>query len=140
MTICTTDGFVVDLPGHFYGTQNDASIMKIIMEDPNGISQLLQPGDIFILDRGFRDVKDYSEGLGYVVLMPALEGMAKQLSAKDANLSRKVTKCRWVIEAVHGIVSGRSKLLHNQVDNKLLPKIGTYACISCYLNNEYGKR
>ncbi|KAJ8678221.1 hypothetical protein QAD02_014008 [Eretmocerus hayati] len=51
MTICTTDGFVVDLPGPFYGTQNDATIMKLIMEDPNGIRRLLKPGDIFILPR-----------------------------------------------------------------------------------------
>ncbi|KAJ8682359.1 hypothetical protein QAD02_018151 [Eretmocerus hayati] len=112
MTICTIDRFVIDSPGTFYGTENDATIMRKIMEDPNGIKQLLKPGDIFILDRGFRDVKKYLEELGYVVLMPALVGANKQLTAKEANESRKVTKCR----------------------------IGTYARISCYLNNEYGKR
>ncbi|KAJ8683762.1 hypothetical protein QAD02_019554 [Eretmocerus hayati] len=140
MTICTTDGFVVDLPGPFYGTQNDATIMKLIMEDPNGIRRLLKPGDIFILDRGFRDVKSYLEGLGFVVMMPALKGNQKQLSTVEANESRKVTKCRWVVEAVHGIIGRKCKLLHNQVDNKLLPKIGLYARIACYLHNEYGRK
>ncbi|KAJ8669457.1 hypothetical protein QAD02_000716 [Eretmocerus hayati] len=140
MTICTTDGFVVDLPGPFYGTQNDATKMKLIMGDPNGIRRLLKPGDIFILDRGFRDVKSYLEGLGFVVLMPALKGNQKQLTTVEANESRKVTKCRWVVEAVHGIITRKCKLLHNQVDNKLLPKIGLYARIACYLHNEYGRR
>ena len=35
-TICTTDGFVVDVPGPFLATENDARIMKKVMDDPDG--------------------------------------------------------------------------------------------------------
>jgi hypothetical protein len=41
-TICTTDGYLVDLAGPFEGTQNDATILKIILNDPNGLRCLLQ--------------------------------------------------------------------------------------------------
>ena len=71
-TICTTDGFIVDVDGPREGTKNDAQIMKDVMQKPNGLRKLLRRGDIFILDRGFRDIVSYFEDQGFVVLMPAL--------------------------------------------------------------------
>ncbi|EFN65199.1 hypothetical protein EAG_00423, partial [Camponotus floridanus] len=56
-TICATDGYVVDMVGPFLANQNDVDILKIIMEDPNGLSKFLKEGDTFVLDRGFRDIK-----------------------------------------------------------------------------------
>lgn len=47
---------------------------------------------------------------------------------------------RWVVEAVHGILGQKYKLLHHQLDNKLLPTIRTYFRIACFLNNKFGKR
>ena len=52
----TTTGYIVDIAGPFYGTENDASIMKKILNDPNGLSKLLRPNDYCVVDRGFRDV------------------------------------------------------------------------------------
>lgn len=42
-TICTTNGFVVDFAGPFYGTLNDASITKIVLGDPSGLKKILLP-------------------------------------------------------------------------------------------------
>ncbi|XP_025994034.2 uncharacterized protein LOC113004570 [Solenopsis invicta] len=139
-TICTTDGFIVDTLGPFYANQNDAQIMKIIMSDPNGLRSLLRKCDIFILDRGFRDVKQYLEEQGYQVLMPALKGQRSQLTTEESNESRRITKLRWPVEAVHGVIGQKYRLLHHKLDNKLLPKAGSYCRIACFLNNTFGKR
>ena len=139
-TICTTDGWVVDVPGPFLATENDASIMKKVMDDPNGIRSIMRKGDVCIVDRGFRDVINYLKILGFRVLMPALKGNRSNLTATESNESRFVTKLRWVVEAVHGIIGKKYKLLHQQLDNKLIPKAAAYCKIACFLNNTFGKR
>lgn len=48
--------------------------MEEILKDPNGLRSLMKPGDICIVDRGFRDVKDKLTATGYTVMMPALKG------------------------------------------------------------------
>lgn len=139
-TVCTTNGFVVDVPGPFTANLNDAEIMKIVMKDGDKLRELLKPGDIFVLDRGFRDVKSWLEEQGYVVLMPALKGKRKQLTTQESNASRFVTKVRWVVEAVHGMIGQRFKLLHHQLHNQLLPKTAVLCHIVCYLCNQYQQR
>lgn len=139
-TICTTNGFVVDTLGPFPANLNDAQILEEVLKNENGLKRLLKPGDYCIVDRGFRDVVSVLEGAGYRVLMPALKGKRKQLTTEEANNSRKVTKLRWPVEAVHGIIGQRNKLLHHQLDNKLLPKLGTFCRIVSYIHNTFSKR
>lgn len=43
--------------------------------------------------------------------MPALKGKRNQLSTKESNQSRFVTKVRWVVEAIHGIIKQKYRLL-----------------------------
>lgn len=57
-----------------------------------------------VLDRGFRDVKKMLEDMGFKVIMSSLKGNKSQLTTQEANETRDVTKIRWVIEAVHGII------------------------------------
>ena len=57
-TIVTTNGYIVETLGPFSGNQNDATIMREILEDPDGLKKLMKPGDTCIVDRGFRDVVD----------------------------------------------------------------------------------
>lgn len=66
-TICTTDGYIVDMLGPYNVNQNDATIMRYIIDNPDGICNLLEPGDAFVVDRGFRDVKEYLECRDYKV-------------------------------------------------------------------------
>ncbi|XP_076288271.1 uncharacterized protein LOC143212878 [Lasioglossum baleicum] len=119
---------------------NDASIMKILLEDPNGISSLLQPNDICVVDRGFRDVVEHLKSKGYNVLMPACKGNRAQLTTAEANSSRFVTKIRWVVEAVHGDIAQKYRLFHHKMDNKLLPRLKSLCQIASFLHNEFGKR
>ncbi|KAF9412848.1 hypothetical protein HW555_008752 [Spodoptera exigua] len=64
--------------------------------------QFFQPGDVFILDRGFRDSLVLLENCGYDVHVPlSLEEGETQLSSIAANKTRAVTLCRWVVESVN---------------------------------------
>jgi len=123
-TVCTTNGRVVDVLGPLLANLNDAQIHEEILKDPNGLKNLMKVGDYCIVDRGFRDSEESLEAAGYIVLMPALKGNRKQLTTKEANESREVTKLHWPIGATHGIIGEKNHLLHKQV-NKLLPKLGS---------------
>jgi len=139
-TICATDGYVIDMLGPYPANLNDAEILKILLQDPNGLCKLLKEDDYVVLDRGFRDVKAELELKKINVLMPALKGKRKQLTTNESNESRYVTKIRWAVEAVHGILKQKYRLLDHKLDNKMLPKIGTYFRIASFLNNQFGKR
>ena len=138
-TICTTTGYVIDMLGPFTANLNDAKIMKDCVEDSSGLGGFLEAGDVCFVDRGFRDVKPFLESKGYTVYMPSLKTQ-KQLTTEEANYSRFVTKVRWAVEAVHGIIKQKYRILDHRIDNDLLPKIRVLTRIACYLNNTYGRR
>ncbi|CAG0903926.1 unnamed protein product, partial [Darwinula stevensoni] len=58
--------------------------------------------------RGFRDVKVKLEELGFSVKMPAF-CTGKQLETLEANLTRTVTKVRWIVEHTFGKFKKRFK-------------------------------
>lgn len=119
---------------------NDAEIMRRVIEDSNGLCNLMLPGDIFVVDRGFHDVKCHLEFKGFQVLMPALKGARHQLTTCESNESRFVTKIRWVVEAVHGMIKQKNHLLDQKFDNKMLSKVGVLYRIASFLLNQFGKR
>lgn len=106
MVFVTTNGLYVDIMGPFPATQNDASIMQTIFEKSEAsIMGKLLPGDVFLLDRGFRDCIGLLEERGFNVKMPAFiekSDKTSQLTAKKANDSRLVTANRFVIESRNG--------------------------------------
>ena len=141
-TVCTTDGYIVDFFGPYNADCNDAKILRDIMEDETSIfANLLRENDVFVLDRGFRDVVEYLKSKKFVPLLPSFKPKNdKQLSCKEANFSRTVTKVRWVVEAVHGIIKKKWKYLSSIVGNKSLVKVRNYIKIAGALHNIYGKR
>ena len=88
--------------GPYLANHNDAEILKTIIEDANGLCELLQKDYVFVLDRGFRDLKKDLVDKNFNVLMPAFKGKRKQLIATESNQSRFVTTIHWAVEAVHG--------------------------------------
>ncbi|XP_058810551.1 uncharacterized protein LOC131675551 [Phymastichus coffea] len=139
-TICTLDGYIVDSAGPFEANLNDAQIMECLMQDPNGLRKLMQKNDLWVVDRGFRDVKEKLETLEFKVLMPALKGKRNQLTAEESNHSRSVTAIRWPVEVVHGVIGNKYKLLRHKFYNTMLPKAGLYCNVACFLQNKFGKR
>ncbi|XP_076246511.1 uncharacterized protein LOC143186687 [Calliopsis andreniformis] len=139
-TICTTNGYMVDMLGPFYANQNDAQIMKIVLQDPHGLQSLMKRGDICIVDRGFRDIQSHLEECGFQVLMPALKGKRNQLTTLESNTSRKVTKVRWVVKAIHGIIGQKYKLLHYQLDNKIQDQQNVENTLATEVENRHWNR
>lgn len=85
-------------------------------------------------------VVDYLKDQGFHVFMPAEKGKRPHLTVEEANASRFVTKVCWAVEAVHGAISEKHHLLHNVLDNKLLPVVESLCRIAGFLNNCFGKR
>ena len=119
-TICTTgtDGYVLDMLGPYPANVNDAEIFRNLFQDPNGLCKLLQKNDYAVLDRGFRDVRAELKLRKINVLMTSLKGNRKQLTTRESNESRYVTKIHWAVEAVHGILKQKYRLLDHKLDNK----------------------
>ena len=109
--------------------------VRTLLQDSSDLNNLLEENDYLILDRGFRDIKNEIKTMKINVSMPAFKGNRKQLTTQESNESRYVTKLRWVVEAVHGILKQKYKLLDHKLDNKMLPKVGTYFRIAAFLNN-----
>ena len=66
--LCTTDGQIVDIYGLYEATKNDATILLDILKKDKKLNTLLRKGDIFILDRGFRDcINDLENKYGFKV-------------------------------------------------------------------------
>ena len=58
MMVVSCDGYMISAMGHLlaYGRNNDAEITKnIIYNNKQGFTDWLHPGDLVIVDRGFRD-------------------------------------------------------------------------------------
>ena len=106
MVVTTTDGYILSILGPYFsdGKNNDASILTHALQtNEDGIRTWMKEGDIFILDRGFRDAIDFLEENGFQTEYPSfLKKSDKQLNTEDANASRLVTKIRWAVESVNG--------------------------------------
>lgn len=90
-----------------------------------------------IVDRGFRDAVTFMEENGFQVQMPFyLPRGKKQHSTTEANISRMVTKVRWVVESVNGRLK-QWRLLDKVVPNKLLPQRGDFVRIVFALCNKF---
>ncbi len=144
---------IIDCVGPFPadGRANDAKILREMLhpdetynlngaypDDP--LLSLVESGDHFILDRGFRDVqKDLTE-LGIIVSMPLfLKKRQKAFTCEEANMTRKVTMVRWPVEAVNGKVKNKFDFLDNIIPNSYLPAIKDIVRISCAILNKFGK-
>ena len=70
-TVCATNGQIVDLYGPYFAINNDASIFIHVLKTHKDLNELLKPGDILILDRGFRDcAKELEHNYQFNVHLP----------------------------------------------------------------------
>ncbi|XP_052689344.1 uncharacterized protein LOC128167586 [Crassostrea angulata] len=139
MMIVGTDGYILEVLGPYYadGSNSDASITKHFLTCNEDSRQWFRDGDVFLVDRGFRDAVEFLEENNISVKMPPfLKKKEKQHSTEDANLSRMITKVRWIVEAVNGRIK-KWKLLDKVLPNTLVPSIGDFVRITCSLCNKY---
>ena len=124
--------------GPYPANINDADILRTLLQDPNGLRNLVRENNIMILDWGFRDVRNGVESKNIKVMIPALKGKREQFTTEELNFSRYVTTIRWAVEAVHSILKQQYRFLDNKLDNKLLSHIGTYFRITSFVHNRFG--
>ena len=99
------NGYILDIQGPYFtdARNNDASILIHQFEnDINDINEWFQEGDIFIVDRGYRDAVQFLQNERYNVHMPPVNRGNQQLTTEMANRARMVTMQRWVVEARNG--------------------------------------
>ncbi|CAF1094076.1 unnamed protein product [Brachionus calyciflorus] len=140
--LCAPDGYIVDIYGLYPATWNDARIFEHIIETDVNLKKILIEGNIFIFDRGFRDVIDsLKTKYKFQVMMPCfLPKEQKQFTSHEANQSRLCTKIRWVIEAVNGMLKGSFRSLDIRVENKSLTHYLIDFRIAGVLLNRFHKR
>lgn len=105
MVFVTTTGRFIEVFGPYKAADNDAKIIiEIFDEHAAQIEEKLHQGDVFLLDRGFRDAKSYLINKGFNVLMPDFiqKKTLGQLTTDQANASRMVTACRFAVETRNG--------------------------------------
>ncbi|WAR15680.1 hypothetical protein MAR_005785 [Mya arenaria] len=120
MVIVTTSGHYMSVLGPYLsdGKNNDAKILNhIINTNVEDIKSYVHPGDIFVVDRGFRDSLQLSEDLGIQSKMPSfLPKGETQFQTEVANTSRLVTKVPFIGDFVQIICA---------VCNKYLPPLSS---------------
>lgn len=72
MVAVTPDGMIIDIFGPeklWKASMSDGDILKEIMR-LDDFKERFQPGDVFVIYRGFRSVKDDLLGAGFIVKIP----------------------------------------------------------------------
>ncbi|CAG2250822.1 PRKDC [Mytilus edulis] len=122
MVFVTTSGYIISVIGPYFsdGKNNDAQIMKhIIQHDIEEFKEWVTEDDIMIVDRGFRDALDLLQEM-----------------VEDSNVTRLVTKIRWVVESVNGRIKSW-KYLDRVLPNSQIPFVSDYVNIACAIMNKY---
>lgn len=74
MVVMSTSGYFVSVIGPYLSDaqNNDAKILKhMFAQDKEEIVNWVKDGDVFVVDRGFRDSVDFLSDLGIKTEMPA---------------------------------------------------------------------
>lgn len=134
------DGHIIDIYGLYAATKSDATILKEIMRNESDpFHWFFNQGDVLILDRGFRDSIEDIDSCGYLSYMPASKNDTElQLSTFQANESRKVSMCRWVVETINGRLKNQFRLLRSQYFNVATPHLFEEIKIAAALLNAFG--
>ncbi|CAG4969240.1 unnamed protein product [Colias eurytheme] len=136
--IVCCDGHIVECLGPYKATTNDATITSLnLNNEETGFGQFFRRGVIFILDRGFRDVVSELQEHGFVAYMPeSLLDNEHQLSTQQANRSRLVTMCSWVVEVVNARAKRDYRLFRNVFNNRAAMHLKDDFRIACALLNK----
>lgn len=106
------NGLIAGTFGPYSARKNDATILNELLDTNQSIFQNFRPGDVMVLDRGFRDSVAKVKSHGFEVKIPECKSNSKnQLSTKQANDSRLVTKTRFAIEVRNSHIKNKWKYL-----------------------------
>lgn len=128
------DGYIGAVWGPFPGNKNDASILIDLLNNTDWNS--FQPGDVIIVDRGFRDCIPNISSKGFVAKMPSFaDKPSLPLTTQQANSSRLITKVRYIVEVVNGRIKKIFKYFDRTIQNTTLDTLFNDFKIACALLN-----
>lgn len=100
------DGDILNILGSIFSNAENKDANILISEfqwDFEDIRNWFQNGDIFIIDRRYRDSIPILQGLSINIQMADLiQRGQSQLITEEANASKIVTKTRWLVETLNG--------------------------------------
>lgn len=137
MNIVMTDGTILGSLGPFEARQNDASIMEQILYTNPIIFEYITNGDILLVDREFRDVVAALRKKGFDVKRLASEPSNRQLSTKDANDARKITKLRFEVEHINGMIKNVYHIFQLIYETYWIPTLMSDYTVAGALINRY---
>lgn len=140
MKFISVDGVIVDTFGPFRATQNDAEIIEIIFEKSH-FKNILRPGDVVLVDRGFRNCMKTFQRMKLDAKIPGFiqKGTKGQLTTKQCNDSRLITKMRFAIETANGRMKMKWHLFNKMVPSILSIHLMSDYKIGCAILNSFGK-
>lgn len=118
------DGEIIFALGPYRAVDNDATITKQILQGNVEAMRNYELGDTIIVDRGFRDCEVDLINRGFIVKMPTCS-INPQLTTREANQSRLVTKVRYDVERLNGLMKNYWKIFASVCDTHLTPHIAT---------------
>lgn len=117
MVGCAPDEYVLFVLGPFDASHNDATILQDCFSRYAEKLHTIKEGDHILVDRSFRDVLNFlTETKKLNTHCPRFG----QLDTLEANISRFVTKCRWIIEQVFGRLKEKFKMFSLSAHNATL--------------------
>jgi len=139
--VVAPDGFILTVLGPYFGDgrNNDAATLQDeFLYDVQGLRNFFEEGDIFVVDRGYRDAIPLLQELGIEHRMPATIRQGElQLSVEDANMSRLVTKTRWIIEARNGHLKSIFKFYDHRISTHHTTHLQDHLLICAGIINAY---
>lgn len=137
MMIVATDGTIIAVVGPFKATTNDASISMQILAEGHPALDNLETSDVVVLDRGFRNSVNEFKNRGFIVKTPASQPPGIQLTVLEANLTRLVTKVRYDVERINGMVKSTFKIFSGVWESLSVPHLMKDLQIAAGLLNEF---
>lgn len=137
MMIVATDGTIIAVIGPFKATENDAKISTKILSQGHPVLDNMETSDVVVLDRGFRDCIREFQSRGYIVKTPACQPPGKQLTTVEANQSRLVTKIRYDVERINGMVKATFQIFSKVWESLLVPYLMMDLQIAAALLNKF---
>ena len=134
--VCLGDGYLVDFLGGYCssGSHNDAKVWHAIVDQDVNNLRLHHPCEryVYVFDRGYAEYLD--TGFPGLFVMPSVS-KKKPTPCLDANISRLVTRIRFVIEKVFGHVVNENALFQRRIIAQHKPYIDTWMRSSLAIHN-----
>ncbi|KAJ8671549.1 hypothetical protein QAD02_002808 [Eretmocerus hayati] len=135
------DGRILDIHGPYFSDirNNDATmLLHAFQQYLHDLRRWLQPGDIIILDRGYRDAVPFLEALGFIVYIPPfLEQGQRQFTTEQANYARLITKTRWIVESRNGHMKSIFKFFDHRISVVHALNLGDFFKIGAAIINRF---